>query len=184
MKPALYVLTGAARSGKSTAAEKLAARLAADRGCGVSYVATAQAWDDEMRARIAAHRARRPAGWETLEAPFEAAAAVRAARHPVVLLDCATLLISNHLLRGGEAEAEAEIAALLAAGRERGAALVVVTNEVGWSVVPDNALARRFRDLQGTVNKRLVDAADRAWLLVAGRPLLIQPVPPDQEIAP
>ncbi len=161
----LIVLLGGARSGKSQKAEEIARALGGD---AVSVIVTAEAGDAEMRERIARHRAQRNPNWEVLEATRDVAGALERARHGVVVLDCATLWVSNLLLEAGEAAARREVAALLAAWRKGGKTLIVVTNEVGMGVVPANALARRYRDLLGWVNQRLVAAADEAYLMVAG----------------
>ena len=140
----LTLVLGGARSGKSRFAEDLLTRLPAPW----LYIATAQALDDEMQARIAHHRARRPDGWETVEVPLDLAPALDAvAQGRPVLIDCLTLWLSNLLLAGRDVEAETDrLAATLA--RARGP-WVVVANEVGLGIVPDNPLARRFRDAAG-----------------------------------
>ena len=165
----LILVLGGARSGKSTHAEQLAAQLGGDK---VSYIATAQIFDDEMRDRIARHRQQRPSAWQTLEEPFDVAGALRQAEHPVVIVECATLLASNWLLRDDEAAAHAAVEALIEAISRR--IVIVVSNEVGSGIVPATALGRRFRDLQGRINRRLMDAADRGFLLVAGQPLSVK----------
>lgn len=165
----LTLVLGGARSGKSRFAEGLvAARPAPWR-----YIATAQAFDAEMRARIAEHRARRPAGWETAEVPLELVAALEATPDGCPLLvDCLTLWLSNTLLDERDVEAESErLAAVLA--RPRGP-WVVVANEVGLGIVPDNPLARRFRDAAGRLNQRLAAAAPRVVLMVAGLPMEVK----------
>lgn len=167
----LVLVTGGARSGKSTFAEGWVHERAGD---AVTYIATAEALDGEMSDRIAKHRAQRPDTWQTVEAPRDVATALAAAEHEVVLLDCLTLLVSNHLLDGGEEAAEASVKALIAAWREADKDLVVVTNEVGWSIVPMNKLARQFRDLQGRLNRVVMDAATDGWLVVAGCPLKLK----------
>lgn len=178
----LYV-TGGARSGKSRFAE----RLAQASGRPVTYLATMEALDDEVRARIARHRAERPATWTTVEAPLAIVEALRAAAPgDCVLLDCLSLWVSNRLLALGEAidasalatlerALEAEIEALHAAALARAGDLIVVTNEVGGGLVPDNPLGRAYRDLLGRVNQRASTLATQAWLLVSGRAL---PLPP------
>src|SRR5690554_5964759 len=137
----LTLVTGGARSGKSS----FALRLADARGPEVLFVATAEALDDEMAARIARHRAERPAAWRTLEEPRHLAAALAAASPaPVVLLDCVTLWVSNLLLAEGATweAAAAELEALLAWHAASGAALIAVTNEVGLGIVPADPLSR------------------------------------------
>lgn len=165
----LTFVLGGARSGKSTHAEKLTSSFPAPW----LYVATAQAFDEEMRERIAQHRARRGEGWTTVEAPLDLAAALAGApeRQPV-LVDCLTLWLSNHMLAGHDVDAESDrLAAVLA--RPRGP-WFVVSNEVGLGVVPDNALARRFRDAQGRLNQKVAAAADRVVLMVAGLPMQVK----------
>ena len=166
--PRLVLYLGGARAGKSAAA---LARARALGGEAVSFVATAEAGDEEMAARAAAHRAERPAAWETIEEPRDAAAALARARHDVVVLDCLTLLVSNLLLDGGEAAVREGVQALLAAWRESGKTLIVVSNEVGMGIVPTAALARRYRDLLGWANRTVAAAADEVRLVVAGREL-------------
>ncbi len=194
----LIFVTGGARSGKSTYAERLAAQLAEPRG-RVTYLATSEANDTEMAARVHAHRAARPASWTTVECSLEVPAAVRAnaAGTDVFLLDCVTFWVSNLLLAGGafggtdpgdefnydkslipagveRAAAERVIAGvddLLAALAETGATLVAVSNEVGLGVVPEYPLARLYRDELGRANQRLARAASSVYFLVSGYPL-------------
>ena len=172
----LILILGGARSGKSAHAEQLARR----RGGEVLFVATATAGDDEMAWRIAAHRADRPAGWRTLEAPSGVAEVVAALNDPsgTIILDCVTLLVSNLLLAheaaGGtaiERAIDAEIDALLDRIGSNAATWIVVSNEVGMGLVPPYPLGRAYRDLLGRANARLAARADRAYLLVAGLPL-------------
>ncbi len=155
---------GGARSGKSRYAEGLVAAHPAPW----RYVATGQAFDDEMRARIRAHRERRDASWETTEAPVELAPALAT---PVpVLVDCLTLWVSNLLLAG----AEPDWPGLQAALQRRDAPTVLVSNEVGLGIVPDNALARRFRDLAGVLHAQVAAQANRVVLMVAGIPMVVK----------
>ncbi len=168
----LTLVLGGARSGKSRYAESL---IAAGPPPWL-YVATAEAGDAEMAKRIAAHRARRDEGWRTVEAPHDLAGALRAApREVAVLVDCLTLWLSNRLL--AEADLDQEIAALESALANRDGVVVLVANEVGSGIVPDNALARRFRDLQGTLNQRMAARASRVVLMVAGLPLQVKGIP-------
>lgn len=165
--PQLILILGGARSGKSTAAEKIAAQYSR-----VTFLATAEAYDDEMRLRITHHQADRPTEWKTVECPQSAAEAIHQTDEAdCFLLDCLTLLVSN-LLLAHEADAEevtnAEIDALLDAWRESNANLICVSNETGLGVVPDNALARRYRDLLGRVNQRLAAQADVVYFMIAG----------------
>ncbi len=182
----LVFVTGAARSGKSRYAEALAASLAG--GEPVLYVATAAPGDDEMRRRVEEHRRRRPREWPTLEAPRGVAARLRRADVPgVVLLDCLSLLVSNVLLdamnglgdgAGAEqrasVEARDEVDALVRWRDESGRGLVVVSNEVGWGVVPPYRLGRVYRDLLGQANQRVAAAAAEAVLMVAGIPVSLK----------
>jgi adenosylcobinamide kinase / adenosylcobinamide-phosphate guanylyltransferase len=166
--PALSVITGGARSGKSGFAERLIR-------CGpqpLTYIATAQAWDGEMRDRIARHRTDRRAGWTTVEAPLDLAGALGAVAAGSILVDCTTLWLSNHLL--AENDLEDQCAHLLAALAACAVPVVVVTNEVGWGIVPDNALARRFRDAQGRLNQQLAAQAGLAVAVIAGLPLVLK----------
>ena len=168
----LILVTGGVRSGKS----RWAQAHALERGGGeVTVIATAEAVDDEMRERIEAHRRERPAGWRTIEAPERAGAAILAAETDTVLLDCVTVLTGMAIGRAGaENEAAAldamaaEIDGILAARAGRAGLLVVVTNEVGWSVHPPTALGRWYRDGLGIANQRLAAAADGVVLMVAG----------------
>jgi adenosylcobinamide kinase/adenosylcobinamide-phosphate guanylyltransferase len=160
---------GGARSGKSRHAESLVAALPPPW----VYVATAESGDEEMAERIAAHRARRDRKWRTVEAPHDLATALADAESTIpVLVDCLTLWLSNRMLAG--ADIEAETAHLEAALDSRRAPVVFVSNEVGFGIVPDNALARRFRDLQGRLNQRMAARADRVVLMVAGLPLVVK----------
>src|SRR5205823_1834589 len=152
--------------------EQLAASLARP----VLFVATAEAGDEDMRARIERHRAGRPAEWQTIEEPLSVAVSLQArvpsgGQAPVVLLDCVTLLVSNLLL--ANRPVMAEIGALVNWQRQSGTRLIAVTNEVGWGIVPDNVLARRYQDALGEANQALAAAADRVVLMVSGLPLAI-----------
>jgi adenosylcobinamide kinase/adenosylcobinamide-phosphate guanylyltransferase len=155
---------GGARSGKSHHAEALIAA----HPPRWRYVATGQAFDDEMRERIATHQARRDARWETMEAPLDLAAAL--AVDAPVLVDCLTLWVSNLLL----ADRDPDWPGLLAALDVRAAPTVLVSNEVGLGIVPDNALARRFRDIAGLLHQRVAARADRVVLMVAGIPMVVK----------
>jgi adenosylcobinamide kinase/adenosylcobinamide-phosphate guanylyltransferase len=167
--PGLTLVLGGARSGKSRFAEAIVTAMPGPWLC----VATAEARDDEMQARIADHRARRATGWETAEVPLDLAPALEAApANRPVLVDCLTLWLSNVLLADRDVEAEARwLAAALA--RPRGP-WVVVANEVGLGIVPENALARRFRDAAGWLNQQVAAAADSVVLTVAGLPVQVK----------
>jgi adenosylcobinamide kinase/adenosylcobinamide-phosphate guanylyltransferase len=167
----IVLFPGGARSGKSARAEQYAARLERP----VVYLATAEAGDEEMRARIAHHRARRPPAWRTLEAPNQPAR-VLATLDPgvVVILDCLSLLVSNLLLAHEEDPrpvVEAEVTAILDRARARGLTLIVVTNEVGSGIVPEYPLGRAYRDLLGYANQQVAAAAAEVYLVVCGVPV-------------
>ena len=168
--PRLTLILGGARSGKSRHAEALIEGEPAPW----TYVATAQAFDDEMRARIAEHRARRSERWNTIDAPVELANALGGCPNEApVLVDCLTLWLSNLLLGNNPVEPAAE--ALEAALDRRAGPTVLVSNEVGLGIVPEGALARRFRDEAGRLHQRLAARADLVHMMVAGLPLTVKP---------
>ena len=172
----MVFVTGGARSGKSAFAERYAARSAGP----VTYLATAQAFDEEMKDRIARHRSDRPPGWHTHEEPLEVPGALASASTAAVLLDCLSLWVSNLMLEGrSDADILAQTDQLLEAARIRRGVTVLVTNEVGFGIVPDNALARRYRDVLGWVNQRCAAASNDAYLLVSGLPLTLKGTPHD-----
>jgi adenosyl cobinamide kinase/adenosyl cobinamide phosphate guanylyltransferase len=162
----LTLILGGARSGKSTHALSLAKGR-------VLFVATAEALDDEMAARISAHQKERPATWDTLEEPREIARMIRPKgdQYDTVVIDCLTLWTANVLELGDPKE---RVMPLLDAYRSGQADWVVISNEVGLGIVPDNPLARRYRDALGVVNRLMAEAADRVVLLVAGIPVHIK----------
>lgn len=168
----LVVLLGGARSGKSSRA----VALAAQRGAPVTFVATGEPGDEEMAARIAAHRASRPADWSTIEEPLELERVLSGAEPAAtVVVDCLSLWAANAIGRGDtneEIEAETELAA--AAAARRSGLTVAVSNEVGLGIVPATPLGRRYRDVLGRVNATWVAAADEAALVVAGRALPLE----------
>ena len=169
--PRLIYVTGGARSGKSRFAETRAAELGGQR---VMYLATAQAFDAEMEDRIGRHRSDRPASWATVEEPLDVAGML-ATVEGVVLLDCLSLWVSNLLLRGdSEAQMLEATAQVLSVQTRRTAPLIVVSNEVGLGIVPDNALARQYRDALGRVNQAFAAGSAEAWLLVSGLPLKLK----------
>ena len=184
MRGGLTFIVGGARSGKSTRAEQLAAR-----GERVLYVATAEGRDEEMRNRIAAHRAARPEHWDTLEEPLDLAGALRSVHHryDTVLIDCLTLWVSNLLLDrppGNIPEREPEERILISAGElldvceGSHAHWIVVSNEVGLGVVPPSPLGRAYRDALGRVNQVVAAQASEVCLMVAGLPLQVKPAGP------
>lgn len=168
--PALTLVIGGAASGKSAEAEALVRRQPGDR----VYIASAEAHDDEMRAKIDAHRAARAGdGWRTVEAPLDVAGAVAALREgEVALFDCATFWLSNLLLaeRDWENEANRLLAALSAAR----APVVMVSNETGQGIVPGTRLGRQFRQAQGELNQRLAAASGLVIAVMAGLPMVLK----------
>jgi Adenosyl cobinamide kinase/adenosyl cobinamide phosphate guanylyltransferase len=137
------------------------------------YLATAQAWDEEMRARIALHQQQREGrGWQTLEVPLDVAEALSDNDAKPILVDCLTLWLTNHLL--AEHDIPTEVVRLLTALRNRSAATVLVANEVGLGIVPDNALARRFRDEAGRLNQRVAEIAGLVVFTAAGLPMVLK----------
>ena len=172
--PPLTLVTGGARSGKSHYAESLACASGLRR----RYIATAQALDSEMEARIARHRADRGPDWEEIEAPFDLAPALVAAdAASVTLVDCATLWLTNHLLAEHHLDAETD-ALCTALARSKGP-VIVVSNESGLGIVPGDALSRRFRDEQGRLNQRLAREAGLAVVVFCGLPLALKGALPD-----
>lgn len=174
----LILVLGGVRSGKSD----YAARLAGSFGPDVLFIATAEAGDDEMKERIAAHRANRPETWHTLEAPFNVGVAIDALppsmRFDALLLDCVTLLVSNLLLANEgstpqelESMVTAEIDDILRAGSRFRAPIVAVSNEIGMGVVPPYELGRVYRDLVGRANQHVARSADEVYFMVAGLPM-------------
>ena len=170
----LVVLLGGARSGKST----LALELATGAGTAVTFVATAEALDDEMAARIARHRAERPAGWASVEEPLELGRALAGVEPgSTCIVDCLTLWVSNALEAGdSEDEIDRKARALASTLAERAGPAIVVSNEVGLGIVPANELARTYRDVLGRVNGSFAAAASRSFLVVAGRGLPLEEV--------
>ena len=169
MLPRVTFVLGGAASGKSRLAEDLVGKAGLPR----VYVATAEAHDDEMRAKLDAHRAQRGPDWITIEEPLDLARVIGdLPEGHVTLIDCATMWLSNLILAGRDADAGRD--ALIAALREAQGPLVIVSNEVGGGVVPDNALARRFRNAQGALNQALAAEADLAVAVIAGLPLVLK----------
>jgi adenosylcobinamide kinase / adenosylcobinamide-phosphate guanylyltransferase len=164
----LTLVLGGARSGKSRYAEGVVAAISPPW----AYLATAEAGDEEMSARIKAHRERRGADWRTIEAPRDLSAALAPCGQMPVLVDCLTLWLSNLMLADADIEKEMQVLETTLASRT--AATVLVANEVGSGIVPDYPLGRRFRDLQGILNQRIAARADRVVLMVAGLPLAVK----------
>ncbi len=165
----IELIFGGARSGKSALAES----RAGESGLEVVYLATAAAGDEEMTQRIAHHRTRRPAHWRTVEEPLQLAAALRAEATPqrCLLVDCLTLWLSNLLLGPG---LEPERGRLLETLPTLPGRIILVSNEVGWGIVPMNELARRFADEQGRLNQAVAAVSDRVTLVAAGLPLALK----------
>lgn len=162
-------IVGGAASGKSRFAEELVDKTRAPR----RYIATAHAYDAEMHDKIAAHQYRRGLNWTTVEAPLDAPGALSAAHSSeTVLLDCATLWLTNHLM--AENDLQEQQALLLNALEHSKARVVVVSNEVGYGIVPDNAMSRKFRQAQGELNQALAAAAGLVITVIAGLPLVLK----------
>ena len=164
------LVLGGARSGKSAHGEA----VAMSTGLRLQYIATAQAGDDEMAARIATHKARRGPDWHTNEVTTDLAAALDTLNDTgsVVLVDCLTLWLSNLMAENADIETATDtLGAALA--RARGA-VILISNEVGGGIVPDNALARAFRDAQGRLNQRLAQISDKVDLVTAGLPMVLK----------
>ena len=167
--PGLTLVIGGARSGKSRLAETLVTSTTLPR----HYIATAEPWDDEMRLRIEQHQTGRGPDWTTWNAPRDVAAVLaRIDPGQAVLLDCATLWLANHLLAVSDIAAES--ATLLAALAASASPVVVVSNEVGWGIVPENALARAFRDHQGRLNQQIAAQAGLVVGVMAGLPMALK----------
>jgi adenosylcobinamide kinase/adenosylcobinamide-phosphate guanylyltransferase len=181
----LILILGGARSGKSTFAQELAGNLGGEH---VLYVATAEAGDEEMQQRIAAHRKARPSIWQTVEAPVDVGKAIHDALAigsvDAVLLDCLTLLVSNVILQGASEDdsdnvdesaawerVEAELDGVLDTFCVGDMPWIVVSNEVGWGLVPPYPLGRVYRDLLGRANQRMAAMADQVYLMIAGMPV-------------
>jgi len=169
----LTLITGGCRSGKSTHAIAIASAFPAPRKF---FIATAEALDDEMRTRIAHHRRLRPAEFQTIEEPQKLGAALGSlrGRADMVVVDCLTVWISNLLQDYNDDAILAEASALARLLLQAPFSTVVVTDEVGWGVVPDNPVARRFRDLLGWTNQTIARVADEVLLMAAGYPLRLK----------
>jgi adenosylcobinamide kinase/adenosylcobinamide-phosphate guanylyltransferase len=179
------LILGGARSGKSRYAQELASRMAEK----VLFVATATAGDEDMRQRIEKHKHSRPASWRTLEAPDNLGKEIEAAieDEPLVIVDCLTLLVNNIFCRYGEQEFEsladaelekqvvAEISGLIDCMRKVSASFIIVSNEVGLGIVPDNRMGRLYRDILGRANQMLAQHCDEVYLMIAGIPLRARP---------
>jgi adenosyl cobinamide kinase/adenosyl cobinamide phosphate guanylyltransferase len=177
----IVLILGGARSGKSRFAQQLGERIG---GASVLFIATAEASDLEMASRIEVHKNSRPQAWGTLEKSMGVASALAAApdRYQAVVIDCLTLLASNVIVSCGnplddkkaEQRMRQEIDALIAACRQRQGVIIIVTNEVGEGLVPDNRLGRVFRDLLGWTNQAVASEAEAVYLMVAGLPVEVK----------
>jgi adenosylcobinamide kinase/adenosylcobinamide-phosphate guanylyltransferase len=173
MTKKIYFITGGARSGKSAFAERLANGMTGKR----AYIATAQALDPEMATRIQHHRKRRGAAWDTYEEPLAIADLLVKLneRYQIVLLDCLTLWLSNVIAHtNGDDAVNSRSDALVAAIKSFDGSSIIVSNEVGLGIVPDNPLARRFRDFAGMLNQKMAQAADEVYFTAAGIPMKIK----------
>lgn len=176
----IILVTGGARSGKSLFAEKYAHHT----GTKIAYIATAQIYDNEMKNRVDIHRSRRPAEWKTFEAPYAAEQAIYAAAESAdtILFDCLTIYTSNLLLAQTAPIDKADryqsvrqaIDRLITSVESVNSTVIFVTNEVGMSIVPENALAREYRDLAGMVNQMVAASAHEVYLVVSGIPVNIK----------
>ncbi len=169
--PPVTLVLGGARSGKSRYAEDLVEA----EGGGI-YIATAEAWDSEMTVRIETHRQRRGDKWQTIEAPTDLVGALtsRNCRGKAVLVDCLTLWVTNLMM--AERDIEREVSMLTAALPSLDARVVFVSNEVGLGIVPENAMARQFRDHAGNTHQRIAKIADRVVFVAAGLPMTMKDV--------
>ncbi len=177
MSGKIILITGGARSGKSTFAERLASQI----GHTIGYVATAEILDAEMQQRVELHQRRRPNHWLTIEAPFDAHKAIEKLAHScdAILFDCITMYISNLLLAKHNSQFDNnnfisimfEIDKLIEVSNSIQATVIFVTNEVGASIVPDNALARQYRDIAGAVNQKIASVAIDVYFVVCGVPV-------------
>lgn len=170
----IILVGGGARSGKSRFALTYAEQIGVRR----VFVATAQALDDEMAARIARHRGERQANWVTIEEPLALPEALACVEADVVLIDCLTLWLANLLLRGDAAtDVEAAVERLAKAASTRRGHVVIVTNEVGMGIVPEHALGRLFRDVAGRAHQRLAASADEVYMAMLGLVVRLRPGP-------
>lgn len=168
-----YLIIGGAKSGKSSFAETLACVVPGKR----AYVATAQALDEEMLLKIQRHKQDRGDSWDTFEEPISVASLLQKlnGKYEVVLLDCLTLWLSNIMMKcNGDQELLSHFESLAAAIKDLEGTTIIVSNEVGLGIVPDNPLARRFRDCAGILNQKIATIADEVYFTVAGIPMKIK----------
>ncbi|MBD3182803.1 bifunctional adenosylcobinamide kinase/adenosylcobinamide-phosphate guanylyltransferase [Candidatus Poribacteria bacterium] len=167
-------ITGGARSGKSN----LALKLAGERGNKIAFIATATAKDEEMKKRIEIHKDNRPLDWSTIEEPLDIASAIRSVLdHDLIIIDCITLLVTNLMFSDESADENTVVKGIkemISAIREFNGAVIIVSNEVGMGIVPDNKLSRDFRDYAGRANQMIVEAADEFYVCFSGMPLRLK----------
>lgn len=164
------LVLGGVKSGKTAFAENSAKEWSDD----VCVIATAQAFDDEMKRRIEAHKAARPSGWKVIEEPLQLADVIRRCEAEVVLIDCLTLWVTNLLMLDDEARMESEIQALLNLVAEYRGKLIFVSNENSFGVTPPDPLTRKFLDRSGMLHQKLAKLVDEVVLVVAGMPLRVK----------
>ena len=169
-KGKITFILGGSRSGKSSFALECASKLPGSK----AFIATAQAFDEEMKERIERHKKERSADWKTFEEPTALPRLLRfiSNEHDVIIIDCLTLWLSNLIMN--DTALDADIESLLSAAAPCPSPIFIVSNEVGMGIVPENALARKFRDLAGTLNRRVAEIADEVYLVAAGIPLKIK----------
>jgi adenosylcobinamide kinase / adenosylcobinamide-phosphate guanylyltransferase len=178
----IVLVVGGARSGKSSFAE----RYVASKGKKIAYIATAQVYDEEMEYRVKLHKTRRPSAWKTYESPYRAERAIveAAKEHDMILFDCITLYLSNLLCKENAAidlakdskEVFAAFQQIVQAAKDANCTIVFVSNEVGAGIVPENALAREYRDLAGLVNQMIAREAEDVFLVTCGIPVNIKKI--------
>ncbi|HKY55702.1 MAG TPA: bifunctional adenosylcobinamide kinase/adenosylcobinamide-phosphate guanylyltransferase [Anaerolineales bacterium] len=178
--PKITLILGGTRSGKSSYAQS----LAKETGRSVTFIATAEALDDEMSARIQQHRAERPSNWETLEAPLDVASYAQRIKSDIVILDCITFLVSNSLMQfvkddlvdeaPFQVAVQKEVEKLIDVFREQKQDWIIISNEVGMGLVPPYQMGRVYRDWLGWANQRLAREADKVILMVAGIPMVVK----------
>ena len=172
LKQKVIFVTGGAKSGKSSFALSEAAKHEGQK----AFIATAEALDEEMANRIEKHKGERGEGWDTYEEPLQIAEAIAklAGRYSVIVLDCLTLWLSNAMHRNADVELEIDNFLSLLSHNKQDSHIYIVSNEVGTGIVPENKLAREFRDLAGTINQKVARASDEVFMMVAGIPVKIK----------
>ena len=171
----LIFVTGGARSGKSTFALQLAKKI----GKKIAFIATGQAGDEEMQRRIQMHKQDRPQEWTTIEEPLDVASAIDTAKgHDTLIIDCITLLLSNLICSTDNLEdiswIPERIEKLIESAKRFSGMVIIISNEVGMGIVPENKLAREFRDLAGKANQMIASSAGQVYICFSGIPVLIK----------